>query len=166
MVYTMVNLFIMRHGEAVAQSSQDSQRQLNARGDAEVSQMALWLAKVYPHIDYVLVSPYVRTQQTAALMLAQQGPATQLQTLPELVPEGDCQQVQLYVDALRTEQPAARILIVSHMPLVSFLVETFTRSGNTPVFDTAALACIDYSATGQGVLLEKMAPVDLSLINS
>ena len=78
----MVNLVIMRHGEAVAQSSQDSQRQLNARGEAEVSQMAQWLTQVYPQFDYVLASPYVRTQQTAELMLAQQGNTTQLQTLP------------------------------------------------------------------------------------
>ena len=83
MVYTMVNLVIMRHGEAVAQSSQDSQRQLNARGEAEVGQMAQWLTQVYPQFDYVLASPYVRTQQTAELMLAQQGNTTQLQTLPE-----------------------------------------------------------------------------------
>jgi len=161
----MVNLVIMRHGEAVAQSSQDSQRQLNARGEAEVSQMAQWLAKIYPQFDYVLASPYVRTQQTAQLMLAQQGSSTQFHTLPELVPDGDCQQVQLYVDALLSQQPDARMLLVSHMPLVSFLVETFTRSGNTPIFDTAALACIDYKA-GQGTLLEKIAPADLSLLSS
>ena len=128
--------------------------------------MAQWLAKVYAHFDYVLASPYVRTQQTAALMLAQQDHTTQLQTLPELIPEGDCQQVQLYVDALLHENPAARILIVSHMPLVSFLVETFTRSGNTPIFDTAALACIEYTTAGQGVLLEKIAPADLNLIRA
>lgn len=163
MVNTMVNLVIMRHGEAVAQSSQDSQRQLNARGEAEVEKMSAWLAKVYSHFDYVLASPFVRAQQTASLMLAQQGPSTQLETLAELVPEGDCQQVQLYVDALLSEHPAARILIVSHMPLVSFLVETFTRAGNTPIFDTAALACIEYSVNGSGVLLEKMAPAELSL---
>lgn len=163
MVNTMVNLVIMRHGEAVAQSSQDSQRQLNARGEAEVEKMSAWLAKVYPHFDYVLASPFVRAQQTASLMLAQQGPATQLQTIAELVPEGDCQQVQLYVDALLSENPSARILIVSHMPLVSFLVETFTRAGNTPIFDTAALVCIEYPVAGSGVLLEKMAPAELSL---
>ena len=166
MVYTMVNLVIMRHGEAVAQSSQDSQRQLNARGEAEVGQMAQWLTQVYPQFDYVLASPYVRTQQTAELMLAQQGNTTQLQTLPELVPDGDCHQVQLYVDALLSQSPDARILLVSHMPLVSFLVETFTKSGNTPIFDTASLACIDYSAGGHGTLLEKIAPADLSLLRS
>ena len=166
MVYTMVNLVIMRHGEAVAQSSQDSQRQLNARGEAEVGQMAQWLTEVYPQFDYVLASPYVRTQQTAELMLAQQGNTTQLQTLPELVPDGDCHQVQLYVDALLSQKPEARILLVSHMPLVSFLVETFTKSGNTPIFDTASLACIEYSAGGQGALLEKMTPADLTLLRS
>ena len=163
MVYSMVNLVIMRHGEAVAQSSQDSERQLNTRGEAEVNLMAQWLSQVYPPFDYVLASPYLRTQQTANLMLTQQSAATQFHTVPELVPEGDCQQIQLYVDALLGQTPEARILIVSHMPLVSFLVETFTRSGNTPIFDTAALACIEYQAGSTGALLEKVAPAQLHL---
>ncbi len=165
MVFTMVNLVIMRHGEAVAQSSQDSQRQLTAKGEAEVAAMAGWLTQVYPSFDYVLASPYVRTQQTARLMAASQPTGCTLQTLPELVPEGDCHQVQLYVDALLETKPDARILLVSHMPLVSFLVETFTKSGNTPIFDTAALACIQYERAGSGALLEKMAPAELLLIS-
>ncbi|MDZ7904078.1 MAG: hypothetical protein U5L01_16780 [Rheinheimera sp.] len=33
----MVNLVIMRHGEAEPQSSQDSQRQLTAKGRADVT---------------------------------------------------------------------------------------------------------------------------------
>jgi phosphohistidine phosphatase len=159
----MVNLVIMRHGEAVAQSSQDSERQLNTRGEAEVNLMAQWLSQVYPPFDYVLASPYLRTQQTANLMLTQQSDATQFHTLTELVPDGDCQQVQLYVDALFSQNPDARILIVSHMPLVSFLVETFTKSGNTPIFDTAALVCIEYHAGRAGSLLEKLAPAELHL---
>ncbi len=56
-----------------------------------------------------------------------------------------------------------RVLLVSHMPLVSFLVETFTKSGNTPIFDTAAIACLHYEVGQTGVLLEKTSPAELAL---
>jgi phosphohistidine phosphatase len=158
----MVNLVIMRHGEAEPLSSQDSQRQLTAKGRVEVSQMATWLAQHYQTMDWVITSPFVRTQQTAELMLAQQVPTTQFEILPELIPEGGCHQVQLYIDALLTQTPDARLLLVSHMPLVSFLVETFTKDGCAPVFETSGLACIDYKPATVGKLLERMAPSDLS----
>lgn len=159
----MVNLVIMRHGEAVAQSSSDSERQLTVRGEAEVAQMAQWLNKVYPAFDAILCSPYIRTQQTAAILSQQLQGRPAVQQLSDLVPDGDCQQVQLYVDALLAEQPR-RLLLVSHMPLVSFLVETFSKSGNTPIFDTAAVACLHYETGKSGALLEKMAPAELPLL--
>jgi phosphohistidine phosphatase len=162
----MVNLVIMRHGEAEPYSSQDSQRQLTAKGRAEVSQMANWLAQHYQTLDWVVCSPFVRTRQTAELMLAQQGNTTQFEMLPELVPEGDCHQVQLYINARLEQTPDARFLLVSHMPLVSFLVETFTKSGCTPVFETSGLVCIDYQPFATGKLLERMAPSDLKLITA
>ena len=79
----MVNLVIMRHGEAEPLSSQDSQRQLTARGQQEVNQMAVWLHQHYALFDWVWASPYLRTRQTAELMVAKQGPFSQLEILPE-----------------------------------------------------------------------------------
>ena len=64
----MVNVVIMRHGEAQAHAVTDSMRQLTAQGRAEVKQMACWLADTYAAFDYVWVSPYVRTRETAALI--------------------------------------------------------------------------------------------------
>ncbi len=162
----MVNLVIMRHGEAEPLSSQDSQRQLTAKGRAEVSQMAHWLAQHYQTVDWVVCSPFIRTRQTADLMLSQQSNTTQFEILPELVPEGDCHQVQLYINARLEQNPDARFLLVSHMPLVSFLVETFTKNGCTPVFETSGLVCIDYQPPTAGKLLERMAPSDLKLITA
>jgi phosphohistidine phosphatase len=80
----MVNLVIMRHGEAEPLSSDDSQRQLNAKGQHEVSQMALWLQQHYAAFDWVWASPYQRTRQTAELMLAKQAPFSQLEIVPQL----------------------------------------------------------------------------------
>ncbi|WP_333798312.1 phosphohistidine phosphatase SixA [Rheinheimera sp.] len=161
----MVNLVIMRHGEAEPHSSQDSQRQLTAKGRDDVSHMALWLSQHYQAFDLVLSSPFVRAQQTAELMLKAQPATTRFEIIPELVPEGDSHQVQLYLDALRAEQPELRVLLVSHMPLVSFLVETFTKTGNTPIFETSALVGIHYQPGEGGKLLERLAPADLVLLS-
>lgn len=159
----MVNLVIMRHGDAEPLQSQDSQRQLTGRGRADVSQMALWLSRHYPGFDRVFCSPYLRTCQTAELMVAQQRQVAQFEILPELVPEGDSQQVQLYLDALWAEQPNGRFLLISHMPLVSFLVETFSRGALAPIFETSGLICLDYQPGQAGRVLERMAPQDLVL---
>lgn len=161
----MVNLVIMRHGEAEPLSANDSQRQLTPRGMHEVSQMAGWLKQHYAAFDWVWASPYLRTQQTAELMLAKQAPFSQLEIIPELVPDGDAAVFQSYLDARLSEKPDARILVVSHMPLVSFMVETFTQPGNSPVFSTAQLICISYQPEQGGRMLERLSPQELALMS-
>ena len=165
MVCTMVNLVIMRHGDAEPLRSQDSQRELTARGRADVAQMANWLASHYQAFDFILHSPFVRTTQTAELMWQAQSPKPTLETLAELIPEGDCLQVQLYVDALLDTKPDARILLVSHMPLVSFLVETFSRNGQAPIFETSSLVALQYERGQAAVMLEKVGVLDLPSTN-
>ena len=161
----MVNLVIMRHGEAEPMSAKDSQRQLTARGQHDVNQMALWLQQHYAAFDWVWASPYLRTRQTAELMLAKQAPFSQLEIVPELVPDGDAALFKSYFDARLSEKPDARVLLVSHMPLVSFLVVAFTLPGQAPVFNTAQLACIDYRPAQGGRLLERLSPQELALLS-
>jgi len=153
----MINLVLMRHGDAEPQFVSDALRQLTPQGIREVEQMAAYFAANAEPFDYIISSPFVRAVQTAELMLAQQPTSTQRQQIPELVPEGDSAQVQLYVDALLSLKPKARVLLVSHMPLVSFLVERFTQPGKTPIFATASCALVQYQA-GQGELVQLLTP--------
>ncbi|MBU1619576.1 MAG: phosphohistidine phosphatase SixA [Gammaproteobacteria bacterium] len=155
----------MRHGEAEPQYLSDSERQLTAAGQAEVSEMAQWLHHHYSAFDRIFSSPYRRTVQTAAVLVQKGlvGQAVELNT--DLVPEGNAQFVVDFLDILYAENPQAKILLVSHMPLVSFLVEAFTRSGQTPIFDTAGVACIDYHQH-RGMLLEYACPGMIHLIKS
>lgn len=161
----MVNLVIMRHGEAEPLSTNDSQRQLTTRGQHDVNQMALWLQRHYAAFDWIWTSPYLRTRQTAELMLAKQAPFSQLEVIPELVPDGDAGLFKAYFDARVSDKPDARVLLVSHMPLVSFLVEAFTKPELAPVFSTAQLACIDYRPEMGGRLLERLSPQELALLS-
>lgn len=160
----MVNVVIMRHGEAQPQAADDSQRTLTAQGQAEVKQVAAWLAEHYAAFDYIWVSPYIRTQQTAALMLEAQPAKCKLLVNAGLVPEGMAGEILDQYDLLLAEQPEARVLMVSHMPLVSFLVEAFTQPGQAPIFSTAALSCIDYNPTRGGRLAEQHSPLDLPVL--
>lgn len=162
----MVNIVIMRHGEAEPPAADDQQRALTIQGRSEVQQMASWLAQAYPAFDYLWVSPYLRTRQTAALMLEAQQRGCQLQVMQQLVPDGQAEQVKTALDLLLAEQPDARVLLVSHMPLVSFLVESLTETGRAPIFTTAALCCIDYQTARGGKLLEQNSPLELTLLKS
>lgn len=159
----MINLVIMRHGEAQVQAATDNLRALTENGRHEVQQMALWLANTYPAFDYVWVSPYLRTRETAALMLEAQQHAAILEVLPELVPEAPAALVQQRLDLLLAAEPDARVLMVSHMPLVSFLVAAFTLPDQAPVFSTAAVCCISYDTALGGKLLERNSPLELSM---
>jgi len=161
----MVNIVIMRHGEAEPLTMQDSQRQLNTRGKRETLQMAQWLQNCYSTFTHVWASPYLRTNQTAQILLSKQGADCLLETQNDLVPDGNPALVMNLIDARLSEQPDARILLVSHMPLVSFLVETLTQPGQTPVFSTASLCCIEYQPATGGRILEKVAPQDLALLS-
>ena len=134
----------MRHGDAEPFASSDRQRQLTERGIAEVKRNALWLCQQVSQFDLILVSPYVRAQQTQALVSEIVDTATRLETLDDLVPEGNAANVHDYIDAAVNLYQPKNVLIVSHMPLVSYLVETFSTEKATPIFPTAAIAHIDY----------------------
>lgn len=160
----MVNVVIMRHGEAQPQAADDSQRMLTAQGQAEVKHMAAWLAEHYAAFDYMWVSPYIRTRQTAALLQETQATKCQLQVNSSLVPEGIAAEILDQYDLLLAEQPNAKVLLVSHMPLVSFLVEAFTQPGQAPIFSTAGVSCIDYHPARGGKLIEQHSPLDVSVL--
>mgnify|MGYP001942406546 CR=1 FL=1 len=55
------------------------------------------------------------------------------------------------------------LLIVSHMPLVSYLVAELTLGHHSPIFQTAAIAQIDYDVEKMtGKLVKLISPFDLT----
>ncbi len=164
-----MQVFIMRHGQAqnfVEQGSHDdSQRTLTEQGNQEANIMASWLAKNNVKPSQVFVSPYVRAQQTCEIVTADMKSA--ITTLDFITPEGDANQVHDYIDGYlseldETKTNQAALLIVSHMPLVSYLVAELTQSMHTPIFATAGIAHIDYNInTMKGQLLAMVSPTQL-----
>lgn len=149
----------MRHGNAQAFAKRDRERELTELGIQQVQSNAKWLSQLPMKIDLVLVSPYVRAQQTWELVSNWINVPTYCQTLADLVPNGNATQVHDHVDALIQLEKPQSILMVSHMPLVSYLVESFTMQAVTPMFCTAAIAHLVYEPQSmKGVLCHIKSP--------
>ncbi len=136
----MMNIVIMRHGEAVLGADSDEARTLTAFGRQQSEQMAHWLATRLPRLDRVLVSPYVRAQQTWQSIRELLPAATVVETLDELVPHGHADRVADYLRALELQGDDQSVLLVSHLPLVGYIIADLCPQEGAPLFATSGMA--------------------------
>lgn len=140
-----MNIFIMRHGEAEHFAHSDAERALTDHGhSASIAVARACAEKGFAKFDKVLVSPYVRAQQTWKA-ISKHFAAEQVETCEEITPYGDSEQVADYVNALIDVHHYQNVLIVSHLPLVGYLTAEFVTDMIPPMFPTSGLICIDFS---------------------
>jgi len=168
----IMKIFIMRHGEAAGMLGEDSLRPLTSNGLLEAEQMGKWLAGSQISLNYVIVSPYLRAQQTCASVVkslagSQLEPLRPSETLNFITPSGNAKQAHDFIDGLLSEETGKSnkldddqtLLLVSHMPFVSYLVAELTSTKQMPIFSTGTTAVIDYDIDKmQGQLLEMVSP--------
>lgn len=65
---SMSTILVMRHGDASFEAETDSQRQLSDLGRDEIRQIVASSAEELMNVSSILVSPYLRAQQTAKLV--------------------------------------------------------------------------------------------------
>lgn len=137
-----MRLLIMRHGEAEPYTGEqtDRDRKLTNFGSDQAQRAARSMVTAPP--ERVLVSPYQRTQQTAARVCAEIG-RVEWQTCDWLRSGAPLHQATQELDQLRGNC----VLLISHMPLVSLLVEFYT--GEQVGFQTANIAQIDMEYVGR-----------------
>lgn len=111
-----MKVWVLRHGEAEAHARSDDQRQLTDHGRKQVLKSAGHL--LGQPLDKIIASPYVRAQQTAALVHQALGFDKPVVTVSWLTPDIDPDQVIAELDALEEQA----VLLVSHQPLVGQLV--------------------------------------------
>ena len=149
-----MKIVVMRHGDAVSGADNDASRALTELGLTQSRAMASWLAPQWSKFVKVLVSPYLRAQQTwqgiAPLL-----PAHQVEVCDDLVPGGDASRVIDYLLALESECDS--LLLVSHLPLVGHLVAELCPGVMPPMFVTSAMVAIELN-DGQGKVLWQQAP--------
>ncbi len=114
-----MQVFIMRHGDAALDAASDSVRPLTVCGCDESRQMATWLKGQKVDIERVLVSPYLRAEQTLDIVGECMNLPKHVDVMPELTPCGDVGLVSAYLQALANEG-VATALVVSHLPLVGY----------------------------------------------
>ncbi|SFN30280.1 phosphohistidine phosphatase, SixA [Izhakiella capsodis] len=157
-----MQVFIMRHGDAALDAASDSVRPLTHCGCDESRQMAIWLKNQNVDIERVLVSPYLRAEQTQQAVCEILPLPKGKEALPELTPGGDPALVACYLQSLAAEGVKS-VMIISHLPLVGYLVSELCPQEAPPMFATSAIACIDYDAdSAQGKLLWQVSPAKLA----
>lgn len=155
-----MQLYIMRHGEAQQQAMSDSQRELTAHGRSEVLDIAKLLTN--ESFDLILVSPFIRTQQTADTLISVLNTQAKIEQCSLITPSGSATDVHNYLDGLIAEEQYQKILLVSHMPLISYLLSELTTGSHMPIFQTAALAKIDYNVEQMaGDFVEMLCPFNI-----
>ncbi len=117
--------------------------------------MATWL-KGQKWILSVLVSPYLRAEQTLDIVGECMNLPKHVDVMPELTPCGDVGMVSAYLQALANEG-VATALVVSHLPLVGYLVSELCP-GKRPDVHHPAIACVTLDADGKVSSSGRKAP--------
>ena len=109
-----MKIWILRHGEAQPHARRDAERELTVKGREQVLHSAARLLD--QPLDSILVSPYVRAQQTAELVRVALGFTGELMTVPWLTPESEPK------FAASKLPDSGNVLLVSHQPFVGELI--------------------------------------------
>ncbi len=154
-----MKIFIMRHGEAEHYAASDAERALTARGrSASAAVSRACVEQGFCQFDKVLVSPYLRAQQTWDV-IAKQFSANQIETCDDITPYGESAPVFEYVCALIEHENLSSIVLVSHLPLVGYLTAEFVPEMVPPMFPTSGLVCIEFDPkTRRGEMLWNIQP--------
>ncbi|PTS86906.1 phosphohistidine phosphatase SixA [Pseudomonas sp. HMWF032] len=134
-----MKLWLLRHGEAEPQARSDAERNLTAYGRQQVREAANYM--LGQPLQAVLVSPYVRAQQTADLFCEALGFSGLRATVPWLTPESDLRQALRELGGVVLDE----LLLVTHQPLVGSLAGLLIhghRQQPLPM-NTASLALLE-----------------------
>lgn len=106
-----MNLLILRHADA-ASGYPDLQRPLTHKGEEQAKVMAAWLRENAPKNLRMLVSPALRTQQTARAF------RTDFETVPEIGPGASADDV---LNAAQWPDNPHSVLVVGHQPTMGHI---------------------------------------------
>lgn len=131
-----MKIIVMRHGEAAHEAGRDDLRPLTDKGRKQSIKMAEWVAAELPRLDRVLVSPFLRAQQTWDAVRTCLPEPSLVEEVHDLVPYGRAEVVTDYLRALNDDY----ILIISHLPLVGYIVNDLCANAVPPMFVTSGMA--------------------------
>jgi phosphohistidine phosphatase len=141
-----MQIIIMRHGDAEPVQDTDSSRELTKFGLQQASTAGQWLHKLFSEqgIEMSLVSPYIRARQTLS-EVSENVEVHHHAISNDITPDGNIWLTHDYIDYLLSEKQVSRsLLIVSHMPFVSYFLDEITKEQHSLFFDTSSIVVLDY----------------------
>lgn len=158
-----MKLIIMRHGEAERFQTQDKTRNLTILGKKQARTAGRWLNTYLgadQPVDIALVSSYIRARQTFA-QLCEKVAVTRNKVCEDVIPDGDPKIVHDLIKVLFSNKSKVNVvLIVSHMPFVSYLLEEVHVDKKSMLFDTSSMVAINYDlVAGAGKIESIYHPV-------
>ena len=120
-----MDLILWRHAEAhlLREGQDDMQRSLTSKGERQAKRMAEWLNQRLPESTRILVSPAVRTQQTAQAL------ERRFKTVVLLAPEGSADDL---LKAARWPDSSEPVLIVGHQPTLGIVAARLLAGADLP----------------------------------
>jgi len=104
-----MDLILWRHAEAhvLKEGQDDLERALTPKGERQAQRMAEWLNQRLAHSTRILVSPALRTQQTAKAL------ERSFKTVKTIAPDASATAV---LSAVRWPESSEPVLVVGHQP--------------------------------------------------
>jgi len=134
-------LLIMRHGDALANSSSDFARQLSPLGEDQARQAGEAIKRYGVDLHHIFCSPLPRATRTAEIIAAVACPQISVEPWQELAPGADC---EIVTSKLGSQDGA---LIVTHQPFAGRMV--FYLTGQEIGMSTGTVACIQAESLDQ-----------------
>ncbi len=128
----------MRHGEAASMAATDDVRPLTRTGLDQSRRAALSLKEKTLTLDLILASPLLRAQQTASEVTSIFPLVVETSDL--ITPESSPRGIIEYLEERFTTGSQPTVLLISHQPLASLLIEYLT--GEIVSMSTANIAGI------------------------
>jgi len=143
-----MHLWLVRHGEAEAYQSNDELRALTVKGRQDIHALAAKLQQWQVQPQRILVSPYLRAQQTLSILQAQNAWSQAAELSEHITPDASMS------DCLQLLEGNKSTLMVSHQPLVSLLlamlIDGHARYAYDYPMNPGSIACVRLDAWQAG----------------
>ncbi len=109
-----MDLILWRHAEAQPEADDlpDLERALTPKGERQAARMGEWLNQRLAQTTRIIVSPAVRTQETAKVL------GRKFKTLPSIGPDAT---VEAVLKAARWPESSEPVLVVGHQPTLGLV---------------------------------------------
>lgn len=126
-----MNLYLLRHAIATRRDpagyEDDGDRPLTRRGERRMRRIARGLLSLGLQCDAVLSSPYLRSRQTADILLGALDDEPELLLLDALAPGGSHQELVAHING--QHGPDESLVLVGHQPDLSQLASVLCTGG-------------------------------------